>query len=162
MRRRVVFTITVARLACDYRPSPVFSILTTLKKSGHGQHSAAVGVTSRFNPALPEAKLSPVKSHLPHAIINLPMPTAQRGTGRCAEADRAVIEAFLKSCKQPALLEPGEELLILTPDNFSLELRGSLAQACPAVGAFGDIRAHLLAAALAYNAQLRGTHRLRG
>jgi hypothetical protein len=53
------------------------------------------------------------------------MPTAQRGTGRCAEADRAVIEAFLKSCKQPALLEPGEELLILTPDNFSLELRGS-------------------------------------
>jgi len=44
-------------LACDYRPSPVFSILTTLKKSEHGQHSAAVGVTSPFNLAAPEAQL---------------------------------------------------------------------------------------------------------
>src|SRR5690242_15802809 len=57
MRRRVVFTITVVRLPCDYRPSPGFSILTTLKKSAHGQHSAAVGVTSPFNPAAPEARL---------------------------------------------------------------------------------------------------------
>jgi hypothetical protein len=42
-----------------------------------------------------------------------------------AEENRAAIEAFLKNAKQPALLEPGEELLAITPDNFSLEMRGS-------------------------------------
>jgi hypothetical protein len=40
------------------------------------------------------------------------------------EETRAAIEAFLKNSKQPALLEPGEELLPLTEDNFSLDLRG--------------------------------------
>jgi len=40
------------------------------------------------------------------------------------EEIRAAIEAFLKSAKQPALLEPGEELLPLTEDNFALDLRG--------------------------------------
>lgn len=44
---------------------------------------------------------------------------------RNAEETRAVIEAFLKNSKQPALLEPGEELLPLTEDNFQLDLRGS-------------------------------------
>jgi len=53
------------------------------------------------------------------------MPTAQRGTSRSADATREVIEAFLKSAKQPALLEPGEELLELAGDNFALEMRGS-------------------------------------
>src|SRR5258708_2826990 len=41
------------------------------------------------------------------------------------EETRAVIEAFLKNCRQPALMEPGEELLPLTGDNFALEVRGS-------------------------------------
>src|SRR4051794_34322038 len=40
-----------------------------------------------------------------------------------AEENLAAIEAFLKSCRQPALLEPGEELISLT-DNFALEIRG--------------------------------------
>src|SRR5208283_1136452 len=44
---------------------------------------------------------------------------------RSAEEIRAVIEAFLRDCKQPALLEPGEELFPITAENFSLDLRGS-------------------------------------
>ena len=40
------------------------------------------------------------------------------------EEIRAAIAAFLKSAKQPALLEPGEELLPITEDNFALDLRG--------------------------------------
>ena len=40
------------------------------------------------------------------------------------EEIRAAIAAFLKNSKQPALLEPGEELLPLTEDNFALDLRG--------------------------------------
>ncbi len=38
---------------------------------------------------------------------------------------RAAIEEFLKSAREPALLEPGEELLPLSGDNFVLEMRGS-------------------------------------
>jgi hypothetical protein len=38
---------------------------------------------------------------------------------------RAQIEAFLKTAREPALLEPGEELLPLSPENYSLEMRGS-------------------------------------
>src|SRR5260370_32673079 len=38
---------------------------------------------------------------------------------------RAHIEDFLKSARQPALLEPGEELLSLTAENYALEMRGS-------------------------------------
>ena len=48
------------------------------------------------------------------------MPPVQR----TAEQTRTEIEAFLKNSRQPALLEPGEELLALTPDNFALDLRG--------------------------------------
>jgi hypothetical protein len=40
-----------------------------------------------------------------------------------AEENLAAIEAFLKSCRQPALLEPGEELIPLT-DNFAVDVRG--------------------------------------
>jgi hypothetical protein len=40
-----------------------------------------------------------------------------------AEENLAAIEAFLKSCRQPALLEPGEELIPLT-DNYAVETRG--------------------------------------
>ena len=52
------------------------------------------------------------------------MPSALRGSGRSAEEIRAAIETFLKNCREPALLEPGEELLPLTAENFSLDLRG--------------------------------------
>jgi hypothetical protein len=53
------------------------------------------------------------------------MPPALLGAGRSPQQIREVVEAFLKQAKQPALLEPGEELLELTGDNFSLEIRGS-------------------------------------
>jgi len=38
---------------------------------------------------------------------------------------RVQIEEFLKNAREPALLEPGEELLPLSGDNYSLEMRGS-------------------------------------
>lgn len=40
-----------------------------------------------------------------------------------AEENLAAIEAFLKSCRQPALLEPGEEIIPLT-DNYAVDIRG--------------------------------------
>jgi hypothetical protein len=43
---------------------------------------------------------------------------------RSADETRTEIEAFLKHARQPALLEPGEEILALTADNFALDLRG--------------------------------------
>jgi hypothetical protein len=52
------------------------------------------------------------------------MPPIERAAGRSAEETRTEIEAFLKHSRQPALLEPGEELLALTVDNFSLDIRG--------------------------------------
>ncbi|HLK48446.1 MAG TPA: hypothetical protein VKT49_09940, partial [Bryobacteraceae bacterium] len=52
------------------------------------------------------------------------MSSAPRVGGRSAEQTRAAIEAFLKQARQPALLEPGEELLPVTGDNIALELRG--------------------------------------
>jgi hypothetical protein len=53
------------------------------------------------------------------------MPPASRGSGRSAEETRAAIETFLKNCRQPALLEPGEEILPLVGDNLELDLRGA-------------------------------------
>src|SRR5262245_47479354 len=41
-----------------------------------------------------------------------------------AEEQRRAIEAFLKQCREPSLLEPGEELLPLNAENLSLEVRG--------------------------------------
>ena len=38
---------------------------------------------------------------------------------------RAQIEDFLKSARQPALLEPGEDLLPLNTENYILDMRGS-------------------------------------
>ncbi len=46
-------------------------------------------------------------------------------SGKSAEQTRDAIEAFLKSCRQPALLEPGEELLPIAADNLTLDLRGA-------------------------------------
>jgi hypothetical protein len=40
-----------------------------------------------------------------------------------AEENLAAIEAFLKTCRQPALFEPGEELIPLT-DNYTIDVRG--------------------------------------
>ena len=51
--------------------------------------------------------------------------SVERASGRSAEGVRAAIEAFLKTARQPALLEPGESLLPLTGDNYSLEFRSS-------------------------------------
>lgn len=53
------------------------------------------------------------------------MPPDLRLSGRSPSEIRAAIEAFLSNCRQPALLEPGEELLPLITDNFALEIRGS-------------------------------------
>src|SRR5439155_16684355 len=52
------------------------------------------------------------------------MPPVPRVPGRSAEEIRLAIEGFLRNCRQPALMEPGEELLPLTGDNFALEQRG--------------------------------------
>jgi len=38
---------------------------------------------------------------------------------------RAAIERFLKSSRRPALLEPGEPLMALAADNYTLQLRSS-------------------------------------
>ena len=53
------------------------------------------------------------------------MPAATRAAGDNPEDLRALVEAFLKGCKEPALLEPGEELFPLAADNFALEIRGA-------------------------------------
>ncbi|HLI85266.1 MAG TPA: hypothetical protein VKV17_15205 [Bryobacteraceae bacterium] len=53
------------------------------------------------------------------------MPTARRVESRSAQEIRAVIEGFLANCRQPAVLEPGEDLLEIQTDNFALEFRGS-------------------------------------
>jgi hypothetical protein len=41
-----------------------------------------------------------------------------------AEENRAAIETFLKQCREPSLLEPGEELLPISAQNLTLEVRG--------------------------------------
>jgi hypothetical protein len=52
------------------------------------------------------------------------MPPIRRASVRSADETRAEIETFLKNSRKPALLEPGEELLALTADNFALDVRG--------------------------------------
>jgi hypothetical protein len=52
------------------------------------------------------------------------MPPLLRAAGRSAEQTHIEIEAFLKNSRQPALLEPGEELWPLTPGSFALDIRG--------------------------------------
>jgi hypothetical protein len=49
----------------------------------------------------------------------------QDGAGRSAIELRTDIESFLKNCREPAVLEPGEDILPLTSDNYALEIRGS-------------------------------------
>ena len=38
---------------------------------------------------------------------------------------RSALEEFLRSAREPALLEPGEQLLPLTPETYAIEMRGS-------------------------------------
>ena len=52
------------------------------------------------------------------------MPPLPRAGRHSAEQIRMEIDAFLQNSRQPALLEPGEELLALTPGNFALDVRG--------------------------------------
>jgi len=52
------------------------------------------------------------------------MPPLIRAAGCSAEQTRMEIEAFLENSRQPALLEPGEEMLALTPGNYALDIRG--------------------------------------
>lgn len=52
------------------------------------------------------------------------MRPAHRAPFRSADEMRVEIEQFLKNARQPALLEPGEELIPLTADNLAIELRG--------------------------------------
>jgi hypothetical protein len=49
-----------------------------------------------------------------------PRPAAPQGP----EQIRVIVEEFLKAARQPALFEPGEELLALTAENLALEMRG--------------------------------------
>ena len=54
------------------------------------------------------------------------MPVAADRAGSRGAADaQAAIERFLKASRQPALLEPGEEILPLAAGNLVLEMRGS-------------------------------------
>jgi len=53
------------------------------------------------------------------------MPPERRTAGRSGDEARAAIEAFLEGARQPALLEPGEELLPLGDGNFAIELHGT-------------------------------------
>jgi len=52
-------------------------------------------------------------------------PAADGAGGRSAADAQAAIERFLKASRQPALLEPGEEILPLAAGNFVLEMRSS-------------------------------------
>src|SRR5258708_269080 len=54
-------------------------------------------------------------------IANLMRPAAASAVARDAAGMRVILERFLKSCRTPCLLEPGEELLPLKDENFSLE-----------------------------------------
>ncbi len=54
-----------------------------------------------------------------------PMPPDAASLAETAEEARKAIEKFLASARQPALFEPGEDLLALASDNYSLGYRGS-------------------------------------
>jgi hypothetical protein len=49
----------------------------------------------------------------------------RRSRGRSSADPQLTIERFLQSSRQPAILEPGEEALVLGGDNFCLETRSS-------------------------------------
>lgn len=47
------------------------------------------------------------------------MPPGPRAESRSADQIRIPIEGFLANCRQPALLEPGEELIAIEWGNFA-------------------------------------------
>ena len=49
----------------------------------------------------------------------------RRTPGRSAGELQAAVESFLRASRQPALLEPGEELIAITGANFTLDVRDS-------------------------------------
>src|ERR1700743_519889 len=53
------------------------------------------------------------------------MPVSTRGGGRSPDEIRVLVEEFLSQCTEPALLEPGEDLFPLSPENFCLETNGA-------------------------------------
>jgi hypothetical protein len=53
------------------------------------------------------------------------VPVAPSLSGRSPEEILLLVEDFLKGCKEPALLEPGEDLFPLAPETYALEIRGS-------------------------------------
>jgi hypothetical protein len=53
------------------------------------------------------------------------VPAKTSRVARPAAELQSEIEAFLRAAREPAILEPGEELLPLTSDNYILEMRGS-------------------------------------
>jgi len=50
-------------------------------------------------------------------------PAIRRAPGRSAPELQAAVEGFLKASKQPALLEPGEEIIPITSGNLTIDLR---------------------------------------
>jgi hypothetical protein len=49
----------------------------------------------------------------------------RRAPGRSAEELQAAVERFLKASQKPALLEPGEDMIPLSRDNFAMEVRNA-------------------------------------
>lgn len=49
----------------------------------------------------------------------------RRAPGRSAAEFQAAVESFLKASKQPALLEPGEEMIPISGRNFTFDVRDS-------------------------------------
>jgi hypothetical protein len=58
------------------------------------------------------------------------VPAAPRTASQNPATIQTALESFLKSARRPALFEPGEELLPITAENFTLEMRGSKLTLC--------------------------------
>ena len=56
-----------------------------------------------------------------HCGLTRPRPAAEGSPDEI----RSTLDQFLRSCREPALLEPGEDLFPLAPENFTLDIRGS-------------------------------------
>ncbi len=67
---------------------------------------------------------NPPNEMLAPYIIYVPAMRGTRNPGSAAEEIRAAVEGFLRTCREPAVLEPGEEHFLLGPGSFALEARG--------------------------------------
>src|SRR5581483_10356194 len=88
-----------------------------------GKAAADVSAAPRFA-AVPHSTVKPIAAYRMLNYVFMPG-AADRADGRSAADAQAAIERFLKSSRQPALLEPGEDILPLAAGNFVLEIRGS-------------------------------------